>query len=103
METMSTPESAVKNKVKRLLDQYKPMYTHWPVPYGMGEPTLDCIACLQGFFFAIETKAPGKKPTPRQEVIITRIQAAGGRVFVIDGDAGIENLRAWLKMVVALA
>lgn len=56
-----------------------------PVPYGYGPTTLDYLGCIRGKFFAIEAKAPGKKPTPLQINTIERIRAAGGRTFVIDG------------------
>jgi len=85
-ERVSTPEGKVKAKVNRLLDKYKGMYRHMPVPYGYGASTLDYLICFRGQFIAIETKAPGKKPTDRQKMIIAQIRAAGGAVFVIDGD-----------------
>lgn len=81
-----TPEGRVKAKVNRLLDKYKGMYRHMPVPYGYGASTLDYLICFRGRFLAIETKAPGKKPTDRQKMIADQIRAAGGVVFIIDGD-----------------
>lgn len=90
-----TPEGRVKMLVKRVLDESK-AYHHWPVVNGMGAPTLDCIACYRGRYLAIETKAPGKKPTERQVRTISQIAAAGGKVLVIDGDAGIAELKRWL-------
>ena len=89
-----TPEGAVKREVKKVLKEYKAYY-HMPVQNGMGAPTLDFVGCYNGRFFAIETKAPGKKPTPRQEVTVALIKAAGGEAFVIDGDTG--GLRQWLR------
>lgn len=91
---MSTPESKVKEQVKRVLKAHG-AYWHMPVQNGMGAPSLDFICCFQGRYFAIETKAPGKKPTPRQEDTISRIRDAGGMVFVIDGDTCL--LDNWLK------
>lgn len=91
-----TPEGKVKNKVKGLLRCF-PVYWHMPVQNGMGSPSLDFICCVKGLYFAIETKAPGGKPTPRQEDTINKIQQAGGRVFVIDGD--LTLLETWLKEV----
>jgi hypothetical protein len=44
--------------------------------------------------FAIETKAPGEKPTVRQQRTIDSIRKAGGTVFVIDGN--FEELGQWL-------
>ncbi len=92
----TTPESKVKIKVKKILMEYR-AYQHWPVQNGMGAPTLDCIACYRGMYLAIETKAPGKKPTERQKMTIRHMQDAGAAVFVIDGQEGYNNLTDWLQ------
>lgn len=88
-----TPEKKIKEKVKKLLKE-KGVYYHMPVQMGYGAPSLDFICCYYGIYFAIETKAPGKKLTPRQEDTKKRINAAGGRVFIIDGD--LDELESWL-------
>lgn len=93
---MSTPEGKVKNLVKQVLKKHG-VYWHCPVQNGMGAPSLDFICCFQGHFFAVETKAPSKKPTPRQLLTIAEIEAAGGKVFVIDGDT--TELEDWLLEV----
>lgn len=90
-----TPEGRIKTKVKKLLKRY-PLYSNWPVPCGYGTPMLDCIGAVAGQCFAIETKAPGKTPTPRQQQTIAEMQAAGIKVFVIDGDDDIAKLMEWL-------
>ena len=82
---MPTPEGKVKNMVRRHLQPYKGLYEYWPVPSGYGASSLDCLVCYKGTFIAIETKAPGKKPTPRQEACIKQIRDAGGYAYVIDG------------------
>lgn len=89
-----TPEGKVKDKVKKLLQEFGAYY-FMPVQTGFGAPTIDFLACHNGRFLGIETKAPGKKPTPRQEVTMGRINAAGGKTLVIDGDT--EKLLAWLE------
>lgn len=83
-------EKTIKTAVKRRLNELG-AYQHWPVQLGMGEPCLDCHGCLDGIYFAIETKRPGEKPTLRQQATMRRIRAAGGLVFVIDS---VENARA---------
>jgi hypothetical protein len=82
-----TPEGRVKKKVKALLTENK-AYQFWPVQTGFGAPTLDCIGCHEGEYYAVETKAPGQQ----------------GVVFVIGetqdelGEySGMEDLRRWLK------
>lgn len=94
---MPTPESKVKAAVKKALAAHN-VYAHWPVQNGMGAPCLDCHGCSGGRYFAVETKAPGKKPTPRQEKTIEDIQRAGGTVFVISGSDGIVAFSAWLAL-----
>lgn len=95
---MSTPEGTVKNKVKKILKMFN-AYWHCPVQNGMGAPSLDFVCCYHGKYVAIETKAPGKKPTPRQEITIGEIRAAGGKVLVISDDDGCKELAYWMKAV----
>jgi len=78
-----TPEGRVKNEVKKQL-KLLGAYQFWPVQTGMGAKTVDCLACFRGHFIGIETKAPGKKPTPLQETTLTKIAVAGGISLVID-------------------
>jgi hypothetical protein len=91
---VSTPEGKVKSQVKDVLKKYA-AYWHCPVQNGMGAPTLDFVGCHFGEFFAIETKAPGKKPTPRQELTMDEMKKAAAKVFVIDGDT--SELEEWLS------
>lgn len=93
-----TPEGKVKDKLKKLLKKHH-VYYHMPVQNGMGAPTLDFICCHNGRFFAIETKAPGKKPTLRQEITMTEIAFAGGYVFVVSNDAEMDVLEAYLNLL----
>lgn len=79
-----TPEGKVKSQVNKLLDR-PGVYRFMPVPSGYGEMTVDYLCCIGGLFVGIETKAPGKKPTGRQENVLRRIRDAGGFTFVIDG------------------
>ena len=95
-----TPEGKVKMKVSQtLIERGTSVYYHMPVPGGYGVTTLDYVGVFAGKFFAIETKKLGGKPTDRQLLIIQMIEAAGGRVFVIDGPTGIIELRKWLGLV----
>ncbi len=92
----STPEGRTKKLVKDLLSKYTPRYEYWPVPAGFGPSSLDCIVCYRGLFLAVETKAPGKKPTPRQELCIRDMQAAQGATFVVDGPESLAELEKYL-------
>lgn len=101
---MAGPEAKVKARVKIVLKSYD-AYQHWPVQTGYGAACLDCHGCYRGRYYAIETKAPGKHPTPRQLLTIQAIQDAGGRVFVIGESysneineySGMTKLREWLN------
>jgi hypothetical protein len=79
----STPEGKVKTAITKMLKHYGAYY-YMPVPGGYGESTVDYLGCSGGSFFAIEAKAPGKKPTERQTMVLSTIQRAGGSIFVID-------------------
>lgn len=104
-----TPEGRVKKKIKAVLKNHNAqMYGFWPVPSGYGASTLDFIGCHRGHFFAIEAKAPGEDPTPRQRDCIKQMREAGGTVFLIDdlraGQFGedlfhsLDELDAWLLL-----
>lgn len=105
---MTTPEGKVKAEVKKTLAKFNDLIDgFWPVPAGLGESHLDYLGCVNshdrgGLFFCIETKAPGKKPTPRQAHRIECVKKAGGVVFVIDGTTKTDTvgqLYAWLQHV----
>jgi len=95
---MSTPEGKVKDRVKKLLKSFPCIYYHMPVQNGMGAPSLDFICCVRGYYLAIETKAPGKKPTPRQELTMEAIAKAGGFVYVVSDDESFTRLEAFLNL-----
>ena len=98
-------EKTVKDRVKKVLKRHN-CYFFMPVQTGYGAPTLDFLGCHRSRFFSVETKAPGKKPTPRQELIMALINASGGAVFVIGESynqtaktfSGMEELEAWLLL-----
>lgn len=93
-----TPEGKVKAKITALLRNYEPdVWFTMPVPSGYGESTLDYIGCVGGVFFAIEAKKPGGKPTERQLLMMNKMELAGGKVFVVDGEAGLARLQGWIQ------
>ncbi len=92
-----TPEGKVKAKVSALLKSVGGVHYDMFVPGGFGKPTLDYVGCYRGRYFAIETKAPGKKPTALQNATIASMRSAGATVFVIDGDLG--ELARWLEEI----
>lgn len=95
---MTTPEGIVKAKLRELLARYVGLYVYRPVPTGFGKTTLDVIGCYRGFFFIVETKALGKKPTQRQYLELVGAERAMGKTFVIAGPDSpvLGELTAWL-------
>ncbi len=102
-----TPEGKVKDAVKAELIAAGAMFT-MPVPSGYGESMLDFVGHHRGEYFEIETKAPGKSPTARQQHRIDRIRASGAMAFVIGEDSqtycdntiaysGMDELKVWLR------
>lgn len=91
-----TPEGRVKAKVKRELraldlDGYK-VYAFMPMQNGMGAPSLDFLCCINGYWVGIETKAPGKMMTDRQEFTANAMQNAGALVFVVSDDVTLASM-----------
>lgn len=98
---MSTPEGKVKDMTKRALARLvypgttrSAVYSFMPVQCGFGGVGLDFFECINGFFVTIETKAKGKRPTPRQEGTMAEINRARGLVFVVDGTQSLAEAMA---------
>ena len=89
---MTGPEAKLKAQVKAYLKSLG-AYQFWPVQTGYGAATVDCLACIKGRWVAIETKAPGKLPTPRQSVTMSEMHKAGGIAFATDS---IERCRSYI-------
>jgi hypothetical protein len=99
----TTPEGAVKKRIREVLKADADVWFTMPVPSGLGESTLDFLCAVRwksvAIFFAIEAKAPKKKPTPRQQLMIDALRERNVKVFVIDGEQGISELSVWLEQV----
>ena len=93
---MTTPEGYEKRDVKKYLTSLG-AYQFWPVQTGRGKAGVDCYACINGDFVAIEVKRPGKEPTPRQDVTLGEVRAARGETFAGDAATIIEGIGQWLK------
>lgn len=92
----STPEGKVKKAIKKALDA-SGCWQYWPVPSGFGRRTVDVLGLHKGDFFAVEAKAPGKKPTRQQEAELAKITSEGGITFVFDNVADVQTLKEWLE------
>lgn len=81
---MATPEAKVKAKVKALLAKHK-VYYFMPATHGYGSSGVpDIVACMQGKFIGIETKANGNAPTALQIKNLMSIVDNGGISLIID-------------------
>ena len=87
---MKTPEGFLKDQIKAHLNSLPRCYWYMPVPGGYGKQTVDFLCCINGLFIAVETKAPGKVPTPRQRVTIDEVGKAGGFAFCCDSFEGYK-------------
>ena len=91
-----TPEGAVKNAVKKLLDEHSAYY-FMPVSNGMGRHGIpDIIVCHYGHFIGIECKAKGGKPTALQERELRSIRTSGGYSLVVDDTPETMEQLIWL-------
>ncbi len=80
----STPEKKVKDKVVAIL-KAEGVYYFFPATHGYGRSGVpDIVACVNGFFFAIECKAGTNKPTALQVRELENIRRAGGCAVVVN-------------------
>ena len=93
-----TPEGKVKQAIVKSLKEVGAYY-FMPVQNGMGAPSLDFLVCHGGKFIGIEAKAPGKKPTPRQELTMRAMQESQGIVFVVDSTFEAARLKEKLLII----
>ena len=92
-----TPEGKVKEYVKRVLKDHGAYY-YMPVPAGYGAPSLDFVGCIDGWFFAIETKAGKKGMTKRQEVTARAMRQAGATVFLVNDQPETKKVfEEWIR------
>ena len=100
---MTTPEGRIKKLVKDVLHAQNVWY-FMPVQMGYGGASLDFLPCIiklktgYPFPFFIETKKPGKKPTPRQDNLIEQLrQDYNCKVWLIDSELDVQRLELWLQ------
>lgn len=109
---MKTPEGKLKDLIKADLAR-RHAYVFMPVQSGYGAVTVDFLVSMpyqevasvwkevvkstpRNRFLAIETKAEGKKPTPRQELVMRQVIETGGAAFWCDSYNGyLMNMTTW--------
>ena len=98
---MATPESKVKEKIKKILKEHGAYYA-MPMGTGYGSSGVpDFLCCVNGYFVGIEAKAGKGVPTALQEKNLRDIDKAGGRTLVINEkilelgtlEAVLENMK----------
>lgn len=109
---MNTPEGKVKDLIKKVLADNNiynakdagafPASAHgWyymPVQSSFGVSGIpDFLGNYRGFFWAIEAKAPGKKPTGFQALQIGAIRRADSACFVVDGQEALGEFKEWIR------
>jgi hypothetical protein len=52
----------------------------------------DLLCCFEGRFIGLEVKLPDEKPSPRQKVILKRIEGAGGIASVVTSVEEVERI-----------
>ena len=108
-----TPEGRVKRLTRQLLEEFGVQeakdagvpgkHDGWyfmPGQNGYGVKGIpDFVGHYKGFFFSIETKAPGKEPKVFQELQMKAIRESGGAVFMVDGEHSLLHVRLWLDKI----
>jgi hypothetical protein len=96
----ATPEKKVKDKVKALLAS-EGVYFFMPATHGFGRSGVpDIVACVNGLFLAIETKAGTNKPTALQVREIETIRRNNG-VAVVVNEENWDMVRELVKKLKA--
>jgi len=91
-----TPEGAVKDAVRKILDSMG-IYYFMPPGMGFGRAGIpDIIGCMDGHFIAIECKAGKGKATALQERELISICNNGGFTFIAREDC-LDELKHLLQ------
>lgn len=95
----TTPESKVKNKITKILREFRVSY-FFPATGGYGRSGVsDIVCCHKGRFIAIEAKAtPKEKPTALQQAYLEEVRCADGYGLVINCD-NVDDVRKILDEI----
>lgn len=94
-----TPEGRIKDAVKKVMRKHGVWY-FMPMQNGFGVVGIpDFICCIDGLFFTVETKAPGKREntTPNQQRVMREILEHGGYAIVADDAKQVEDYIIFLR------
>lgn len=76
-------EKSFENKIKRYLKERSAYRVKYHGNYYSENGTPDILACVNGYFLAIEVKAQNGTPSALQLVKIDDIRKAGGFAYVV--------------------
>jgi hypothetical protein len=96
---MKTPESYEKAELDQWLKKVGPdlVWSHKTITMGFGgSGAPDYLICLNGAFWALEIKRPGKGPTVIQHKRLIAIVKAGGKAAAGTAEVVIEIMEKWL-------
>lgn len=92
----ATPEKKVKDKIVSVLKD-EGVYYFFPATHGFGRSGVpDIIACVNGYFLAIECKAGTNKPTALQVREIEAIRRCNG-VAVVANEENWDMVRPLVR------
>jgi hypothetical protein len=86
-------ESQIEKKLKKRVEGLGGKCKKFVSPGSSGEPDRICLF-PSGKVFFVETKAPGKKPTPLQEKRHRELRQMGFTVLVIDSEDEIDEIHS---------
>lgn len=90
------PEKAFENKIKKYIEYVG----GWNVKFFANSYTKsgipDILACVNGYFVAIEVKAQNGRPSELQKYQCEKIRKAGGFAFVVY-PSGWEQLKEFIE------
>lgn len=98
-QIMKTPEFYEKKLINEFLEKLGPEIAWHFNPYmaGFGKSGVsDKIVCLNGAFWSIEVKRPGKYPTAIQTRRMNEVRKAGGHAVAGTAEVVIQALTDWL-------
>jgi hypothetical protein len=100
-ECMKGPEFFEKQEIDAFLKKLGPEVVWWHKTFsgGYGKSGVgDYLLCLNGAFWNVEVKRPGKGPTAIQTRRMNEVRSAGGHAVAGTAEAVIQVLTDWLAV-----
>ena len=97
---MTTPEGKIKQKIDKMLKSKSNLWYFKPQAGQYGRSGVsDYIICSYGQLVGVEAKADKtKKPTALQAQCMEKIEAAGGKAYVVYDQATLDHVESVLDM-----